>query len=176
MLSSISLPSPAVSTLQKSANQFGPAIEEMNENDISEKGCIKKTLQLHGLSKDSPIFAEYDRQYHTCLLNAKSKTPFVRASQYRDVIVENVTIDKFNFDYNHSNNPLKEKCLTTDADGKACKGFTDCLAKCYIGNHSHCPKHSFVCKRGRKYTFPFMPNATKRSLLISHTDSTQLQY
>lgn len=104
MLSSISLPSPAVSTLQKSANQFGPAIEEMNENDISEKGCIKKTLQLHGLSKDSPIFAEYDRQYHTCLRNAKSKTPFVRASQYRDVIVENVTMDKFNFDYNHSNN------------------------------------------------------------------------
>ncbi|PIK40308.1 hypothetical protein BSL78_22850 [Apostichopus japonicus] len=104
LLSSISLPSPAVSTLQKSANQFGPVMKEINENDMAEKrGIIKETLQLRGLSRDSPIFAEYDRQYNNPLRNSRSKTPFAPASQCRDVIVENVTMDKFVIGYHHSN-------------------------------------------------------------------------
>ena len=177
LLSSLSLPCPSVSTLQRSANKFGPEMEKkINESDMAEKrGIIKDTLRLRGLPEDSPICAEYDRQYNNPLKNARGKTTFAPASQSRDVVVENVTVDKFVIGYHQSNklcmagqirrgkgekvecpghdgctanlremdnigdeelggkvcasqlltgtNPIKVRCLTTDADGKACKGF-----------------------------------------------------
>ena len=182
LFSSLSLPCPSVTTLQSSANSFGPKMERINESDMAEKrGIIKDTLKLRGLPEDSPICAEYDRQYNNPLRNARSKTPFAPATQCRDVIVENVTTDKFVIGYHHSNklcligqmrrrqgekvecpghegctanlgasenigdekrggeqcaskllsgrNPIKVKYLTTDADGKACKGFSSVMSE-----------------------------------------------
>ena len=181
LFSSLSLPCPSVSTLQRSANSFGPKMERINETDMAKKrGIIKETLKLRGLPEDSPIWAEYDRQYNNPLRNARSKTPFAPATQCRDVIVENVTTDKFVIGYHHSNklcligqmrrrqgekvecpghegctanlattdnigdekrggeqcaskllsgrNPVKVMYLTTDADGKACKGLSSVMS------------------------------------------------
>ena len=180
-LSCLSVPSPASSALQKSANSFGPKMEYENERDMAlKRKQLQRVLKLRGMAEDSPICAEFDRQYNNPLRTARKQTPFAPASQSRDIIVENVTADKFIIGYHHTNklcstgqlrrgkgesvkcpghmgctanvgkefdignekvggmicankllkgdNPIKVNFLTTDADGKACKGFNSIMA------------------------------------------------
>ena len=104
LLSSMSLPCPASSAMQKSANRFGPKMEMVNESDMAVKRkVVMDTVEMRGLPKDSPIYAEYDRQYNNPLRNARKQTPFAPASQSRDVVVENATLDKFVIAYHQTN-------------------------------------------------------------------------
>ena len=43
----------------------------------------------------------------------------------------------------------------------------DCHLNSYSGDHSQCPKKSFVCKRGKIYRFTFLPAKAKGSLIIN---------
>jgi hypothetical protein len=72
-LACLGLPSPAACTLQKSANKFGPKMEEENERYMSEKReMVKDILELRGMPRDTPIHAEYDRQYNNSLRTGRT--------------------------------------------------------------------------------------------------------
>ena len=179
-LSCLSLHGPSSSGLQKSANNFGPKMETENERDMADKRReVQDVLELRGAPRDTPIHAEYDRQYNNPLRSARGQTPFAPASQSRDVVIENVTPDKFIIGFHQTNklcpsgnaqrckgvkvdcpghagctaslrpeqnigdeesggkacagkllsgeNPITVGFLTTDADGKACKGFSSVM-------------------------------------------------
>ena len=103
-LSCLTVPSPSSSGLQKAANAFGPVMERENERDMAEKrNVVKDTLEVRGLARDSPIHAEFDRQYNNPLRNGRGRTPFAPATQSRDVVVENVTMDKYVVGFQHTN-------------------------------------------------------------------------
>ena len=65
-LSCLTVPGPASSGLQKAANVFGPKMERENERDMAEKrNIVMNTQELRGLARNTPIHAEFDRQYTT---------------------------------------------------------------------------------------------------------------
>ena len=79
-------------------------MERENERDMSEKQAqVKDTLELRGLDRDTPIHAEFDRQYNNPLRNARGHTLFAPASQSRDVLIENVTPEKCVIGFHHTN-------------------------------------------------------------------------
>ncbi|KAJ8023735.1 hypothetical protein HOLleu_36261 [Holothuria leucospilota] len=298
--------------LQKAANRIGPVLEQENERDMSVKRkIVRDTLQARGLPPDTPIHAEYDRQYNNPLRNSRKKTPFAPASQSRDVVIENATHEKYIVGFHHTNKlcskrnvncctevrssgnkgccatvdqaynigneedggervaskvlegiyPLRVSHLTTDADGKGCQGFNKvmkkatgadtenlldeqhlnralcravtntefssemfpgrtvnfkrllvkrfaedvshrvqaeisacrqslkqnegkvlaamrdcvpCILNCYSGDHRECWKKSFVCKRRKQYSFPFLPAPARHSLNIVGLDRVKL--
>ena len=103
-LSCLTSTSPTAANLQKAANKVGPILEEENERDMTAKRqIVKDTLQARGMPRDTPIHAEYDRQYNNPLRNSRKQTPFAPATQSRDVLVENATKDKFIVAFNHTN-------------------------------------------------------------------------
>ena len=125
-LSCLGIPTPATSSLQRSVNQFGPKMEDINKKDMLEKRkLVKDVLEHRGLPRDSPIAAEYDRQYNNTLRNAPKNTPFAPATQSRDVLVENATKEKFIIGYHHTN-----KLCTTRRNNKElqCPNHKGCTA------------------------------------------------
>ena len=84
---------------------------------------------MRGIPRDSPIHAEYDRQYNNPLRNARKQTPFSPASHSRDIIVENATNEKYVIAYHHTNK-LCSLGLLKRLKGKQiqCPGHEGCSA------------------------------------------------
>lgn len=129
-LSCLTVPGPAVSGLQKAANAFGPKMEGENERDMQDKrAVVKDTLELRGMDRDTPIHAEFDRQYNNPLRNARGHTPFAPATQSRDIVIENVTPAKYVIGFHHRN----KLCSAGHAqrrrgDKVECPGHSGCTA------------------------------------------------
>ena len=82
----------------------------MSENirDMADKRKLTKDIhELQGFERDSPIAIEIDRQYNNPLRNCRKKTPFVPATQTRDIACENVTSSKFVVMFNHESKLCK---------------------------------------------------------------------
>ena len=123
---------PSVNGLQKLSNKCGEIITAENERDMCNKRTITKDIHgLQGHDRNSPIAVETDRQYNNPLRNCRKKTPFVAATQTRDIVCENVTSSKYIVMYHHEN--------------KLCK-------KCDIANPGEC-QHTGTCSATRPKNF-----------------------
>ena len=94
---------PSESGLQKAANKVGPTIRKENINDMAlQRRKVKRVLRFRGIAEDTPIPAEYDRQYNNPCYS-RGKTPFQSGTQAKDILVENVTQNKYVIAYNFEN-------------------------------------------------------------------------
>ena len=108
LLSAMGTPVPSVSGLQKLASKCGDIIIKENVRSMAEKRTVVKNVQeLQGFDREKPIAVEIDRQYNNPLRNCRKKTPFVPATQTRDVVCENVTTKKMVVMYHHENKLCK---------------------------------------------------------------------
>ena len=104
ILTSMSIPVAAGSSLQDTANKCGEIMAASNEEDMAQKrNKVKDILEYKGLERDTPIDIEIDRQYNIPLSHARGKTPFAPATQTRDIVAENVSKDKYIIAYNSTN-------------------------------------------------------------------------
>ena len=110
LLSAMDTTVPSGNSLQNTANKCGEIINTENHKDMSDKRTIVKDIhELQGYERDSAIAVETDRQYNNPLRNCRKKTPFIPATQTRDVVCENVTANKYVVMY-HQENKLCKKC------------------------------------------------------------------
>ena len=104
LLTALSTPAPVMSTLQKSSNECGNAMVQANEMDMmTKRRKVREVMEYRGMERNAPVTIEIDRQYNTPLSHGRRKTPFQPATQARDVVIENVTSDKYVVAYNHTN-------------------------------------------------------------------------
>ena len=57
---------------------------------------------------------------------------------------------------------------------EAMKDIVSCILKCYSGDHTECWRKSFVCKRKKKYIYPFMPKIARECLRIMGSDKVKV--
>ena len=125
MLTAMSTPSPSMKSLQSTTNICGEIMFDSNQRDMQEKRKkVKDVQEYRGLDRDSPIAVEGDRQYNNPLSHGRRRTPFQPATQTRDVVVENVTAEKFIIAYHATN--------------KLCRYGQRCVSQ---GRNPPCPNH-----------------------------------
>jgi hypothetical protein len=130
LLTALGTTVPSVNGLQKIANKCGDIVVNENVRSMAEKRKVVKQIQeLQGYDKEKPIAAELDRQYNNPLRNCRKNTPFVPATQTRDVVCENVTTKKMVVMYHHEN--------------KLCKCSNQ------KSNRNECPQHTGSCSATR---------------------------
>ena len=156
LLAALGTTVPSASGLQKAANKCGTIIQNVNISDMAEKRQLVKDIHfMQGFDRDSPIPIEIDRQYNNPLRNCRKRTPFVPATQTRDVLCENVTTKKYVVMY-HQENKLCKKVKLATKSGKEgeCPQHTGCTAtraaEYNMGNEeeggSQCAKKLLECK------------------------------
>ena len=96
ILTSLSVPTASMSSLQEIANQCGEKMSKANEKDMAiKRQKVMEVLENRGMRRETPISIEIDRQYNVPLSHGRRRTPFAPATQARDVAVENVTSEKY---------------------------------------------------------------------------------
>ena len=120
LLSCLDITVPSRSGLQKAANRVGPLLEQENLRDMQERRFkVKDILEYRGFKRDTPISTELDRQYNNPLRSGRKKTPFAPATQTRDILIENVTADKYVIMYNHENKICSSLSILQDDGTKS---------------------------------------------------------
>lgn len=121
---------PATSSMQRHLNTVGDTIKDLNETDMArQRTRLKDTLENGGYPRDTPIPAELDRQYNNNLRSGRRHTPQAPATQSRDVLAENLTVDKKIIMYNQENKLCKpgELARAKGLDVQ-CPGHQGCTA------------------------------------------------
>ena len=137
ILTAMSIPTGAMSGLQKTANKCGQIMKESNENDMAQKRVkIKDVLEWRGMERNAPIIVEMDRQYNNPLSAGKGRTPFAPATQARDVVVENVTPEKYIIAYNSTNKLCRiGQRLVAQGKEPTCPSHPKCTATIKMSNN-----------------------------------------
>ena len=96
ILSTLNVPAPAYSSMQRQANAVGEILIQENRRDMAQRlrSLVNLTHKASGQNDIASIMAEGDARYNNGLRTAKFKTPFQPATQMAYTITENATTNK----------------------------------------------------------------------------------